>query len=160
MLSSLTSLVIPPQIKVALKLVPYSVIAALAMLLAVKDSNLKQTRTVLDKELEWRGGVAVALGSTSEDDALHIRVLLDAALAESAQRKEALERISREAKEANERSAALDAELKRTQEENSRHFEKAQRIITDLERRKPTGNFKADCELMAKDILTAWEGFR
>lgn len=72
----------------------------------------------------------------------------------------ALQRVSRETLAAKVRADKADADLKRTQADNTKKFAAAQRTINALEARKPTGVPSKDQALIEEDSMQAWKGWK
>lgn len=109
----------------------------------------KQTRVVLAQELGAPSPEPIVLIQTAK-----------ARVTESKDRKVALERISGEAVAAKKRADVADAQLKRTQAANTVEFAKAQKVINDLQHRKPTGNWPKDYQAIEQDSQAAWKGWK
>jgi hypothetical protein len=135
------------------------IMVALGIYIAVLRHDLGNARHTIALDTQFRNDVRNELHVKSEDR-LTILSFLQAAMQTSENRKQALERISREALEANQRSTAADASLKREQEANARKFAAAQAKINDLMTRRPTGNADEDCALIEEDSKAPWKGWK
>lgn len=153
----LSKLVIPAPVQAGWALFkrfwPYIVIAILAGALYLTRDTLEDTKATLTSEVEFREQIAVVFDCPGKDRSA-VATCLSAVRQTSENRRETLEEISRQAREAHERSKQADAALKREQEANARKFAAAQRKISDLENRKPGGS------TIEEDSKAAWEGWR
>lgn len=152
---SLSDFVIPKWVK----FIPYVVIALLFGALLITRATLADVKTELANEQTFVAQVATfANAKTGKKPEIMANLL--AIGQTSLNRKAALERISSEAKSANERSLAADAALKREQEANARKYAAAQKTIADLQSRKGTGNAEADLKIIEEDSKAAWRGWK
>jgi len=144
---------------IAKKALPFVLLAAVAVYIAILRHDLSKAHDQLDLESQFRHSLQVTLSAPKEDHATLLNFAA-AVVKEDANRKTTLDQISREALQAEQHSRAADAALAQEQQANARKFASAQRQITELQNRKPTGNPTADCKAIEEDSKAAWKGWQ
>lgn len=151
-LSLLSKVAVPPWARIALKVLPYVVIAVLAVIVVIRGKELETRQVKLNSEISWRQSIAKATGCPRDGQVI-VRQCLDAKMAESRNRRIALEQISREALANKRRADALDLQLAERQAKNAKLYGKAKPKIDELQNRKPGEN------KLEQDSLTPWGGW-
>lgn len=156
---NISDFVIPPQVKLALKFLPYAVIVGLFVTLLITRGTLADVRALNQVETDFRTVLMSELNSPSADRTVLLQTA-SARMQESKNRRDTLDRIGVDAEASKKRADKADAELKREQVENARKLAVAQRTINDLQGRKSTGNAEADLKAIEEDSKAAWQSWR
>lgn len=134
-------------------------IIGLSIALAIVCHNLGNARDKLATEAQTRDALAGVLHGLHSDGP-YLLYLAGERMKESENRRAALATISNQAQAAKQRSDAADKKLAETQAENAKKYAAAQRTISELEHRKPTGDPVKDCAAIEEDSKAAWKGWR
>lgn len=138
---------------------PYIVIALLIAGILWRSHQLSETRADLKVERDFRVEVADILKAPADDPA-SVRTTARAVMKTNDNQRETLKTIDRDTAEAKKRADKADADLARVQAEHQRDFRTAQAKISELERRKPTGDPAVDQKQLEEDSTLPWKGWK
>lgn len=155
---SLTDLVIPPQVKLALKFAPYIVIALLCAALAWNVNQLHHKKQELTNERTQRNELSVILGA--EDNWISIRTHARDLKASNVNLNRALTDISKETLANKARADEADKALLREQIDNRKRFAAVQSTIDQLEKQTSSGNASIDDTVIEEISKLPFIGWR